>query len=510
MEKGDFLGALEEAKRIDKKAIEYKPYSGKMELEKAIDLTPDDYIDFSYNDMVNLYERTSKIISTAESLREYAVKKAGPRAPGVEEKKTEEVVSKLKEITKESLEKAKELEKKEVAAPSEVPPEELKKPEIFGGEIEFEKEAEKIEFEKLPEAKAPPTAKPKKPRAEEVPAKPPEMVEGAPGAGVVPKKEEAAPPLPPVLRESPDEAAARKYDQIEEELSGSLGKKIDEKTIKKKMLELTKELFRTKSINRRQRIKLEITVLKNMITRGKKKAVKGKKKLSEEEAHKQLFETIVNTQKTEVAANKDTVVENYKKKIAGLRSAFYEEMEKVESEGERKKTYERFVMSLTELIEQLPRTLGEYEEFSTKKHLAEMKRLKSSLGKQEKSTLRKVEERTEEIESTYHDAYNAVKRILAKDVDSLIELVGKKLLKKEGEVVPEEELKVDEIVNEINSTDEGTLLYSLHMKDPDYYKQYERKHVSKAEALTKAKVLMAKEKGLSGNITRKYFGELEG
>ena len=75
--------------------------------------------------------------------------------------------------------------------------------------------------------------------------------------------------------------------------------------------------------------------------------------------------------------------------------------------------------------------------------------------------------------------------------------------------MPEEELKADEIINEINTTDEGTLLYSLHMKDLDYYKRYERKHVSKAEALTRAKILMAREKGLSDSITRRYFGEPE-
>lgn len=498
MANDDFSSAVEEARRIDRKAMEYKAYSGGMELEKAIDFTPRDYMDFSYDDLVNYYEKTSKIISTAESLQAYTVKKVAPSKPKIEEKRAEEVVSKLKEITKESLQKAKELEEKEVAAPPEI---ELEKAEVFGGEIEFEKEG--IKPVKPPERKPPvekivPEEKPKV-----APPKPPE--EAPPVEKAAP--EVIAPPLPPVLRESPDEAAERTTRQVEGELSKSLGQKIDEKTIKKKMLALTKELFKTKSMNRRQRIKLEIAVLKNMITK-KRKAVKGKETLSEKEAHRQLLETIINTQKTEVAANKDTVADNYKKKIAALREDFYRKMGKAKEE-EKKRIYEDFVLTLTELIEQLPKALEKYEEFTTKKHTAEIERIKASLKKQDRTTLRKAEERIEEIESTYHDKYAAVKKILAKDVDSLIELIGKRLLKKEGEVVPEEELKSDEIINEINTTDEGTLLYSLHMKDLDYYRRYERKHVSKAEALTRAKILMAREKGLSDSITRRYFGEPE-
>lgn len=512
----DFSEASAYARKIDKKAIKYKPYKGKMNIEKSIEFNPEEYADFSYADLVNFYGKVSKIISTASSMEKYAVSKPAKEKPKPEEeKKRKEVVTKLQEMTKKNLEEARKMEKKKITAPGEAP-----EKEIFGGEIEFEfkkterkkKAPEKPAEIEMPEPEIPEPEKIPEPATEKREEKPEEKKEEAIPPALKKKAPEKPtemkkPPLPPVLRESPDEAAEKKYVQIEEELSKSLGKKIDEKTIKKKMLELTKELFKTKSINRRQRIKLEISVLKNMITRKKKKGAKGK--LSEKEAHKQLLETIVNTQKSEIASNKDKIVENYKERIKQLKDNFYMEIEKTEKPAERKKIYQKFVVSLTELVEELPGILKEHEEFSTKKHISEIEKLKSSLSGKENKIQDKANERIEEIDSEYHGEYQKIKRILAKDVDSLIELVGKRILKKKGETVPEQELKEDEIIDEVNSTDEGTLLYYLHLKNPDYYKKYERKHVSKAEALTKAKVFMAQEKGLGEEMVRRHFGELE-
>ena len=70
--------------------------------------------------------------------------------------------------------------------------------------------------------------------------------------------------------------------------------------------------------------------------------------------------------------------------------------------------------------------------------------------------------------------------------------------------------KVQELVREINDMDEGTLLYFLHGKDAEFYKKYERKHLSKQEAIFRAKALIAKEKGLSDDMISKYFSDTEG
>ena len=54
-----------------------------------------------------------------------------------------------------------------------------------------------------------------------------------------------------------------------------------------------------------------------------------------------------------------------------------------------------------------------------------------------------------------------------------------------------------------------TFTPKISFNDPDYYKNYERKQISKAEAIFRAKALMAKEKGLSKSMVKKYFSQTE-
>ena len=95
-------------------------------------------------------------------------------------------------------------------------------------------------------------------------------------------------------------------------------------------------------------------------------------------------------------------------------------------------------------------------------------------------------------------------------IENLIELAGNEIFKKAEEKPKDAEAKAYEVLKEINETDEGTLLYFLHSKDAEYYKRYERKQLSKAEVLFKAKELMAKEKGLTEKMVKKYFSQIEG
>jgi hypothetical protein len=53
------------------------------------------------------------------------------------------------------------------------------------------------------------------------------------------------------------------------------------------------------------------------------------------------------------------------------------------------------------------------------------------------------------------------------------------------------------------------LLYFLHSNDADYYRKYERKQISKAEAICKARALMAKDRGLGDAAVKKYFSQME-
>ncbi len=515
----EFDAAIEEAKRLEKKQMEYAPYEGAIMLEKMVDLEPADYVDLNYHDMLNLYERSQKIISTT-GLGILAAGTGGEAAPAVREAGSDEVESKLREMTSETLKAAEEVGKEPIVM--EKPPE----PEAPAPE-EAPKPSEGIQFESVA---APQEVEIEKPRKEEIPViemeKPPQ--EAAPAPEEAPKPPEAAPrpeaqaekkvivaALPPALRESPDKAATKRYERMEEQIRAAVGDKADEITLKKKMLELTKQLFKEKTTSKREEIKLQITVLKNMLSapaagKAAKAAGATKKEAAQADTHQKLLETMLSTQQGELAQTKDTIIDSYNKQVAEIKKAFYDKVSMTEDATERKKAFESFVFSVESLVEQLPEVLKKYQDFTAKKHATELERLRDSLGADEKATRTKVEERLAYVRSKYDQEFAAVKGIVGRQIENLIEVAGTEIFKKPEEKPKESETRVYETVKEINETDEGTLLYFLHGKDPEYYKKYERKQLSKAEAIFKAKELMAKDKGLSDTMVRKYFSQTEG
>ena len=45
---GDTFGdSIEEAKRLEKKLLEYAPYDGEVQVERTLDLEPRDYVDLT-------------------------------------------------------------------------------------------------------------------------------------------------------------------------------------------------------------------------------------------------------------------------------------------------------------------------------------------------------------------------------------------------------------------------------------------------------------------------------
>ena len=139
-----------------------------------------------------------------------------------------------------------------------------------------------------------------------------------------------------------------------------------------------------------------------------------------------------------------------------------------------------------------------------------MEKVRASLGDGEKAVARAVDERLEYIRGKYGQEFAPVKGIVAHEIDTLIEVAGAQVFKKGEEKPADAEAKKYEMVKDINETDDGTLLYYLHKKDKDFYKMYERNQISKAEAIFKAKELMAREKGLNEAMVRKYFTHTEG
>ena len=528
-----FTDAVDEAIKYEKKALKYKEYTDSVDIRRDIDLYPVDYVDVDYRDMLTLYDRAHKIIAAQ---KRYAKAPSGVPVEGVPEpeeehtpvtqqeaKDIEEVEIKLKGITEEALKKA-----EEIAAASRTPEEEHPAAEEMQ-KIEFEREMapapeEEIEFEK-PEEK--PIEKPKEELIFEKPPEVPPPILEKPAEEEILEEEEKPPVaekpevLMPKILEMADEAADEKYKSIEDEIMATLGKKADESSIKKRMLELTKQLFKEKSVKAREKIKLEITVLKNMLVSRKKGLIrkveaKGKKKKGEEEvvAHAQVLETIISTQKSELAQTKDSIINSYKKKIDELKKEFYDEVDVTEDSKKKKELYDSLVFALTKLNEEMPAEIDKYRLYTKKKHLAEMENITRRVSSKEKEALKMIDERIDVIETKYDSEFGVAKDILSKDIDSIIRTASREVFEKKVEEkkthTEKEEEKADQLLREINDLDEGTLLYYLHSKDPDYYKKYERKHLSKAEAISRAKIVMAKEKGLNEELVKKYFGDSEG
>ncbi len=485
----EFQDQIEEAKRLEKKLVGYEPYSGEVTIERTLDLEPKEYVDLSYQDLINLYERSYKIIKTASM---------GILASEEEEihagKESGEVETKLREMTDETLKKAEEVAKEEIVLEREV-----EKPEPVQTEkIEFEskqiipppKQPEKqpdieIEIERERKVVEPTLEEKKVEKSIILPAQPPKIIVTA---------------IPPALQE-PNKAGVKKYDQMEEQVRVAVGEMADENTIKKKMLELTKQLFKEKTTSKREEIKMQITVLKNMLagTGGKPG-----KKAQQDQTYAKLFQTMLGTQQSELAQTKDEVIDSYNSQINTIKKKFYEDISATEDTGKRKHIFESFVFSITSLVEQLPQVLEKYRNFLVSKHSAEMEKILDSL-EDDKEVKIKVKDRIEQINSGYNEEFATVKGIIGREIENLIEVAGTDIFAKSEDAQPKSEAKAHEIIKEINETDEGTLLYYLHGKDMEYYKRYERKHISKGEALFKAKELMATEKGLSDSMVKKYF-----
>ena len=527
MPEADFEAAADEAREIEKSAQPYTGFKGKIDLAKAIDLHPKEFADYTFVDLINLYERSEKIIKTA-GMGLYGTPGAAP-PPAVKKEiaaRTEEVETKVKEITTQALITAEELgkemekpiEKRPEPKPEEAIPtvEEIELERLAPEKIEIEQEEEKpedtiekveeeqpgIEIEKEEEKKEIPLEKPKE-KQPEIKLKPPKVGQ----VQIERPLEKPVSAVPPILRERAEEAASKKYGEIEQQIMATLGGEVDETSLKKKMLELTKELFKEKSVARRERIKLEITVLKDMLTKKMKAPKKG---MDEKEARGSILDTIVSTQKTELASVKDKLLTNYKNQTDTLKMKFQEDIATLPDSDHagRKSAFERLVFELTSIGEQLPTAVSEYQDYIKEKHESEIRKFNSSLGKGEEALLKQSEARMKRIEEEYAKEFATVRTIVKKNSEAVIENSGHLVFGQE-KVTPKE-IKVSEIVNEINETDEGTLLYYLHTKDPECYKKYERKHLSKQEAIFRAKAMMAREKGLSDDMVKKYFSETEG
>ncbi len=522
MDDGDFESIQDYVRKLEKSALDYKPYQGDITVEMCVDFSPPEFMDMDYQDLLNSFERVEKIRSTRRM--NIFEKKEAPterlEISAEEKEKSRMIESNLKEMTSETqemvekvgaeMEKSKAREAVGEVERSEIPVEEKLPSEQT---IEFETISTE-EKKKVDETAEHEEAVQPLPKTPEVPLTEPEKVT-PPVKEKKPEEKKAEElvfkvSMPSILGEDPNEAAEKAYEEMQKKVKNTLGKSVDESELKKKMLNLTKQLFKEKSVNKREELKAEIAVLKNILS-GKTMKGKGKQKVTQGIAHSQLLESIVGNQKSEFASTKEKITGPFRKQLENASKKYYDSITG-KNPKEKKEMYANFVQMLHSLSEQVPEVVQSYQDYLMQKHVAEIEKLEQSLSNREKKIVEDAEERENKIRESYPEELSKIQNILALEINNTIEEAGEGIepLEEEKEMKkPTISEESKDIIFEINDLDEGTLLYYLHSKDKDYYKKYERRSVSKAEALLKAKALMAKEKGLSDNMIRKYFSDKE-
>ncbi|VVB98378.1 Uncharacterised protein [uncultured archaeon] len=385
----DFQELVDTVRSVEKSAGEKKPYAGAVELPKTVDFSPEEFVDNTYQDLLNEYGRMQKVAKASgimfkefaarvETQQTAAQKGAAPglkvlqpaaKAPPAPAKavqpqqpakpapvsipapeKKPVVLPAAQPASKEAKKAPVVLAplKPPVLAPPPVPPAppEKEEPGKAGKEKEFEfdfmdkeekpaeaapKEERKAELSariselmsQRPAEKKQPAAQPEPPNEGEKPAaaKPhphgfefekEEMKPARSEEEETPAAEEAEKPafdfeaedehkleprkeveisqaakeamgeaseipylenhervslvVPPLLSIAPEQAAESKYAEVESKVPTVL-ESTNEADTKKRMIELTKQLFKEKSIDQRQKIKEEIAGLREMLSR---------------------------------------------------------------------------------------------------------------------------------------------------------------------------------------------------------------------------------------------------
>ena len=586
-EEDGFEIAVAEAQIIESKALPHVPYSGSLEIKRVIDFAPEDYANASFDDLLNQYERVGKIIKTSR-LNIYSTGVSPKlsiqtKAKGGEVE-VKQVEVKLKEISEASLHKVEEMKNELEKEPQ------LKAPEQVTTSFEFEREWETVqkpEFEPEPESKLESESKPEtsfvqeehekleeeftseKEEAKEKEKELPdfsheEITDVAKEAGVktaTGRKElkpleralarvrerkglapgrlgAPSPSIPPALEaavQSPSESTV--FETIQQTFNAEWGTERDEPKIRRKMLELTKELFREKSTSRREGIKQQIVVLKNMLItpaiavpentaerKMEKKMEKPKTLMERIRAAEgvsystSLFATLSNTLSSEFSSKIDSFGSDSEKQISVARENFQSALSGISEDdsGSRKTAFDKFVFEMTKVNEQLVTESEKFRADISSRHAKAMDHYIASLDPKDEAAKKKAMQKKKEIIEGYEISISSLKTNIGNKISSLIDVSSRNILAVEStgdatqkpreEKKKKEELDVAGTILEINGLDEGSLLYYLHSRDSATYKKFERGHLSKQEAVVVARRKMAKEKDLSDSVINKNWG----
>lgn len=462
----NFQESVEEAKSIEKNALPYETQK-KEDCNKLLEIEMQ-RVEFA--DLINQYEKVEKIISIYKS---GILIKGAPQIKEEEKKVAKEIELEMQKNTEKTLVTA-----QEIAQVKESP-----KPEL---EIELEKETKPaIEFEKdspkqseIIERETPQTSR------ESI------IEEQKPAIA----KEQKIENREPLIAET--EREVRKVPEfLEESLPKpkiTLPNNMSEKEIKMRMLELTKQLFKEKITSKKEEIKTEISMLKRLLSG--ESQIQEETNVSTTQSQPIIIDAILEKYTNEAKSIADEIDERYNDDLNKLREDFSIKISSAKNENERKVEFEALVSKIKEIIEKIGTETQEKRDKIIAIERSELKGIREAQGK---------EDQIEQSIKAYSEEFEEVKIGIAKELDALIDNATAKVF---GEASVEDSKGIEEI-EEIDTMTPTALLNYLKANKPEVYKKYEKKQLSKSKAVLKAKIAIAKEKGVNKKVIDKYFPE---
>jgi hypothetical protein len=451
----EFEEASQLVRAVEADALDYEmPEEDKAPARRRIEFSPPEFSEMGYPEALVLNSRVEKAIAGAEMLMKlYGVEAKAAPAPQkpVEAKKVSAVIEAMVPMKKEA-----EMPPAPKAAPPRPPEIEMEAP---AAEIEFEKREEAaLEFEedmgkraaKVEERWAREAARPTV--APETARKP-----AARGPGAAP---EVTIRIPPILMGSAADSAAETVERIEKQFGSEVkaGKKVDKDEVKKRMLELTRELFREKSTDRREEIKKEIVALKTILTEAE---AGGKAKPKAD-----LVTVVRNDQEYELSSAKKAVGEAYQRALAPLLKYFDEEA----ALGRAAEALPAFESRASQLKEQVAGLAAGYERYLVGKHTSEFEQL-AGRGKLDGTAFM-----ADKVADTYSAEFLELRNSTWREIDAE---VGKRRAEAGG-------------IAGAGETEEDLLAY-LQDEAPLVYGKYSRGEMARADALAEARRLKARK-----------------
>jgi len=281
-----------------------------------------------------------------------------------------------------------------------------------------------------------------------------------------------------------EETITRLETQLGGQMTGKTTKKVNLEDTKKRMMELTRELFKERSMDRRAEIKKEIVMLKGLLHgKGGKAAAGGLPKGS-------LYTALKTEQEMEVKEAKNRIHSIYSENLKSLLAA----MEAQRAVEHREPAFETFSKNIMHLENTLMEIIDKYQNYLTAKHSAELAKLKAKgQSTPESETLKGT------LKDFYSHDFSSLKNSIGEEVHSQLETKRAVLFEDAGDP---NSVKLSQVAG----TSEESLFNLLQAKDSRTYEKYARGEIERSEALMIARKLMAKETGLDEDTINKRFG----